>query len=196
MSQKTLFITLLLLGHATQSPPATRANCPEPVLLVCPGVDLDTMNFLSVSWYKLHGKKRQGIIWRGKGGTEKKSFNFSRPASFGEKYGLLLPSVTDEDSGTYECTVSANIGEKNINVLINLIVNACATQADLVTQQTTTNLTNTSNLDQLHHTPADLPVTWSVIAYLALGLAKIILSLISIRVMQAVYKRSGRQRHW
>lgn len=59
---------------------------------------------------------------------------------------------------------------------------ACATQADLVTQQTATNLTNTSNLDQLHHTPADLPVTWSVIAYLALGLAKIILSLISIRV--------------
>lgn len=72
---------------------------------------------------QLHGKKRQGIIWRGKGGTEIKSFNFSRPASFGEKYGLFLPSVTDEDSGTYECTVSANIGEKNINVLINLIVN-------------------------------------------------------------------------
>lgn len=72
---------------------------------------------------QLHGEKRQGIIRRVKGENGTKFLNFTRPASFGKKYSLLLPSVTDEDSGTYECTISANIGGKNMNLLINLIVN-------------------------------------------------------------------------
>lgn len=71
---------------------------------------------------QLHGERRQGIIRKNKG-EEEKLFNISRPASFGEKYSLLLPSVTDEDSGTYECTISANIGGKNMNHLIHLTVN-------------------------------------------------------------------------
>lgn len=57
----------------------------------------------------------------------------------------------------------------------------CVTQPDLTT--TTTNVLNTSHSDQLCHKKVeDLPVMWSIIGYVAVGLTKIILSLISIWV--------------
>lgn len=50
-------------------------------------------------------------------------YNFTRHAWFGEKYSLLLPRVTPEDSGSYECAINANVGGRNLNLEVNLIVN-------------------------------------------------------------------------
>lgn len=187
MSQKELFVTLLLLHYTTTtSVQEIHANCPEQAVLECTSDDLDTWSFLSVSWYKLHSGTNQGIIRKGKGESKTTFLSPDHKARFGENYSLLLPSVTPDDSGTYECAISAKLGGRNQHFKVNLIVNACATQADLTTQLTTANLTNTTNWDQLHNTPAEeLPVMWTAIIYLAVALTKVILSLIAIRLLCA-----------
>nr|XP_046253909.1 uncharacterized protein LOC124063869 isoform X2 [Scatophagus argus] len=192
MSQKVFFIKLLLVHYATQSPSETRANCNEDVPLQCPGVDIDSMNFLSVTWYKFNNHKKHGIIRRGKGVEATQHYNFTRPARFGENYSLLLPSVTPEDSGSYECAISANVGGRNMNLKVDLIVDACATQTHLTT---TTNPVNTTH-SNLHcdKQVENLPVLWSIMGYAAVGLIKIILSLFSIWVIRAVRVRSSRRR--
>lgn len=43
--------------------------------------------------------------------------------AFGEKYSLMLLGVTPEDSGSYECAISANIGGRNLDVRVALVVN-------------------------------------------------------------------------
>lgn len=55
---------------------------------------------------------------------QEKSFVYStsRPVMFGEKYSLMLLSVTPEDSGSYECAINANIGGRNWNSRVDLLV--------------------------------------------------------------------------
>lgn len=113
----------------------------------CTNDDLDTMSFLSVSWYKvreqnqvhrhvgcafvsstcvfkqLHSGTYQGITRKGKGKSNATFLRADGKAKFGENYSLLLPSVTPEDSGTYECAISAKLGGKNQHFKVNLTVN-------------------------------------------------------------------------
>lgn len=193
MSGWVLFIKLLLVHYTTQSITETRINCYEDVSLKCPGVDSDSMRFLSLSWYKLDGQnKPQGIIRRLKGIETPQNYNFSRPATFGRNFSLLLQKVTPEDSGSYQCSISANVGRQNQDHKVELIVNVCVTEANLTTP---TNVLNTTQPDLLCQKQVeDLPVMWTVIGYVAVGLSKIILSLISIWVIRAVSSRSSRQR--
>uniref|UniRef100_A0A3Q3WSF7 Ig-like domain-containing protein n=1 Tax=Mola mola TaxID=94237 RepID=A0A3Q3WSF7_MOLML len=189
MSQTVLFIKLLLVHCAAKNRAETYANCREDVQLKCPHVDTDAESFLSVTWYKLHNQKKHGIIRRNKGNEETHYYDFHRLASFGENNSLLLPDVTPKDSGNYECAVNANVGGKNLNHRVNVIINVCVTKADLMT------ITNTLNTTQsfLYHAE-DLPVMWSIIGCVAVGLTKIIISLISIWVIRAVRIRSSRRR--
>ncbi|XP_070696291.1 uncharacterized protein [Pempheris klunzingeri] len=191
MFQRVLFIKLLMVHYATQSQPEILANCNEDVPLQCPGADFDNMNFLSVTWYKLKNQAKKGIIRRGKGETTTQYYN-TTAAKFGEKYSLLLSSVTAEDSGTYECAISANVRGQNQNLRVDLVVRECVTQPDLTTMTTVLNI-NPSDL----LCPAqveELPVMWSVIGYMAVGFTKVILSLIIIRVIRAVRSRTSRRR--
>ncbi|XP_035511967.1 uncharacterized protein LOC118323980 [Morone saxatilis] len=191
MLQKVLFIKLLLVHYATQTSSEITAACDEDVQLKCPSLESGLTDFLSVTWYKFNQSKR-GIIRRGKNDKVPQSYNFPRPASFGEKHSLLLTRVTPEDSGNYECSISANVGGQNQYDKVILNVNVCATQADLTT---VTNVLNTTHYDSLCHKPAvDLPVMWTITGYVAVGLAKIILSIISIWVIRALRIRSSRQR--
>lgn len=41
---------------------------------------------------------------------------------FGVNYSLLLPSVTPDDSGAYECAISAKLGGINQHFKVNLSV--------------------------------------------------------------------------
>uniref|UniRef100_A0A671UAG2 Si:dkey-109a10.2 n=1 Tax=Sparus aurata TaxID=8175 RepID=A0A671UAG2_SPAAU len=190
MSQGILFIKLLLLHYATQSSDVTHANCNDDVPLMCPGVDLDSMNFYSVTWYKLSNLKRQGIIRRDKGAEVPHYYNFSREVEFGEKYSLFLQSVKPEDAGAYECYISANVGSQNLNLQVNLTVGECVTLAE---PTTVTNATTPSN-SLCNKQAQDLPVIWSIGGYVAVGVTKIILSLISILVIRAIHIRSERRR--
>ncbi|KAF1390114.1 hypothetical protein PFLUV_G00054750 [Perca fluviatilis] len=194
MSQKVLLIKLLLVHYATQE--MQTANCDEDVVLKCerPGVDIDTVDYLSVAWYKFNNqKKKNGIIRMSKDNNTPQYYSFPRSPqpSFGEKHSLLLPRVTPEDSGTYECHISANVGSQNQDLSVNLMVHACATQADLTTMTTVLNTTQSAAV--CHRQVEDMPVMWSIIVYVAVGLSKIVLALISIWVIEAVRMRSSRR---
>ncbi|XP_065817840.1 uncharacterized protein [Labrus bergylta] len=167
------------------------AKCKEDVTLKCS--DLDSMEFLSVAWYKID-QQSHGIIRIDKGQEKPEIYNFTRPAMFGENYGLFLSSVTPEDSGIYECDISAGLGSTNKYPKVHLTVEECATQAELTTS---TNALN-STLWVSHEHEKDLPAMWSITGFMAMGLAKIILSVISISVIRAVAIRSSRQqrRQW
>ncbi|XP_068589212.1 uncharacterized protein [Cebidichthys violaceus] len=194
MSQKVLFIKLLLLHYATQSQTEIiKANCYDDVPVMCPAVEIDGMDFLSVAWYKVN-KTKVGIIRRG---TDNKTRLYkpirSPKPRFGEKHSLVIPSVTPEDSGTYECEISAKVGQQNQNHKVQLTVNECVTRTD--TMSTMTTVLNTTQPVQLFpKQEEDMPVMWSIGGYMAVGFTKIILSLISIWVIQAVRKRSSRRR--
>ncbi|XP_070825439.1 uncharacterized protein [Chaetodon trifascialis] len=195
MSQKVLFIKLLLVHLANQNPAEIQANCNEDVLLTCPGVDTDSNDFLSVTWYKLGSERKHGIIRRSKRIEDKRYHNFTRPARFGEKHSLFLPSVTPEDSGSYECAISAHVGGQNRYLRVDLIVSVCVTQAD-PTSVTDVMMNTTHNGPLYHKNVEDLPVMWSIMGYVAVALAKVLLSLISVWVIRAVrIMSSRRQQH-
>ncbi|KAM6929450.1 uncharacterized protein PEZ65_008704 isoform 1-T2 [Lycodopsis pacificus] len=196
MSQKVLFVKLLLLHYATQTQTEIKANCAEDVPLMCPGVDTDSMDFLSVAWYKLNklNKTKVGIIRRGKD-SKTRVYNTIRSPNprFGEKHSLVIPSVTPEDSSTYECEISAKVGQQNQNHEVLLTVHECVTQTDTI--MTTGTVLNTTQPGlPCPKQEEDMPVIWSIIGYTAVGLTKIVLSLISIWVIQAVRKSSSRRR--
>ncbi|XP_068193892.1 uncharacterized protein [Antennarius striatus] len=180
---KICLCQLLLVYYSTWCLAETRANCSEDVPLKCPDVDTDSMNFRSVTWYKLSNDKREGIIRRGKDDVTL-YYSFSRPARFGGNHSLFLPNVTPEDSGSYECAITAPIGGQNVNLKVDLIVNVCVSQADL---------TRASNVTR-DPPVVDLPVVWAVIGYTILGFGKMVLSLISIWVIRAVHSRPSRRR--
>lgn len=76
----------------------------------------------ALCWFEqiLNGKQR-GIIRKLKAGKSS-LFNFSRQTSFGEDYSLFMARVTPEDSGRYECGISASVGGQNLIREIDLMV--------------------------------------------------------------------------
>uniref|UniRef100_A0A667YLT2 Ig-like domain-containing protein n=1 Tax=Myripristis murdjan TaxID=586833 RepID=A0A667YLT2_9TELE len=181
---------LLLVCSVAPSVIQLQADCSSDVTLPCPGINT---NFRSVTWYKL-GNSSVGIVRHSAGQT--RPYNFSRTASFGEEYGLFLPRIRPEDSGMYECAIGANVGGKNSNSKINLTVEECVSQVYLTAVTDTPGVTNANLTCSL--TVKDLPVMWSIVGYLVLGLGKIILSLISAGVVRVIQiNRSRRkQRRW
>ncbi|KAG8002465.1 hypothetical protein GBF38_014888, partial [Nibea albiflora] len=171
------FRRLLLVRYATQSLTEIQAKCNEDVTVDCPGLPSGDMNFLSLTWYKL-SEKRHGIIRFSKNEMNPQNYSFIRPARFGEKYSLFLTSVTPEDSGRYECAISANVGGKNQNLQVDLIVNECVTEAVLTTKANVLNATQPVRI----YVQDDLPVMWCIIGYVAVAVCKMVLSLISIWV--------------
>ncbi|KAM9855499.1 uncharacterized protein ACBR49_001709 [Aulostomus maculatus] len=186
-----LLLLLLLVYYATQTQAEVQANCGEDVSLECPGVDVTSMTFLSVTWYKVNNKGKKGIVRKYKKESVARLFGFPRPAQFGEKLNLFLPNVSPEDSGTYECAISAPVGGQNLYPSVNLSVPVCVTRAaETIRMSTTKNLWNTT-ADQQCKKLEELPVTWSIIGYLAVGGSKIVLSLISFWVIHKLRLRSS-----
>ncbi|XP_040008803.1 uncharacterized protein LOC120803881 [Xiphias gladius] len=188
MSQRIFFIKLLLVQYTTQTQTGIQAHCNDNVSLECPGGDIDSMDFLSVTWYKLNSDKKHGIVRRGKDDTVTQHYTFRRTAKFGEKYSLFLPSVTPEDSGDYDCSISANIGGQNLNFKVQLTVHECLTQAEVTTVTTVTQST-----PPCHKQDEELPVMWIIIGYVPVALVKIISCLISIWVIRI--RSSKRRKH-
>lgn len=67
-------------------------------------------------------EKPRGIIRRHMSDNKMRLYKFPRNASFGEENSLFLPNVSPEDSGTYECALSADVGGRNLNLLVTLNV--------------------------------------------------------------------------
>ncbi|XP_040921884.1 LOW QUALITY PROTEIN: uncharacterized protein LOC121200567 [Toxotes jaculatrix] len=187
MSLTVFFIKLLLVHYTTQS--NVKASCNQDVTLTCPCPDLENLDFLSVTWYKLNNLKKKRHIRRRKGEHVTNTYGYIRPAEFGKEYSLVLPSVTPNDSGTYECAISANIGGQNRNLQVHLTVDECVTQAQPKT------LLNATPTLPCHNQVEDLPVMWSIIGYVAVGFVKILLSIIIIWVIHMTSSKQH-QRRW
>lgn len=71
---------------------------------------------------QLYGGINQGILRKNKGESKTTFLQTNQKAEFGENYSLLLPSVTPDDSGAYECAISAKLGGKNLHFKVNLTV--------------------------------------------------------------------------
>lgn len=188
LCQAIVFVELLLVYCAAQSHQVFRADCNEDVSLKCPGVN--TINFLTVTWYKLINGQRSGIIKKRKSDHAPQMYDFHRKASFGEDFSLFLPKVEPADSGIYVCGIGANVGGQSQNPKVELTVNECVThaQVDPTSQVVDVDVSptyamNTTQSIQMQ----ELPFMWTTVGYVAVALVKIVLSLISIWVNMLFY---------
>ncbi|XP_053281462.1 uncharacterized protein LOC128442876 isoform X2 [Pleuronectes platessa] len=122
MPMLAFFIELLLVHYTTQSSAGIQAVCGGDVSLPCRYEDIESINFISVTWYKLNNQSRNGIILRKKRENRTTAFTSARASDFGDKYSLMLRNVTPEDSGNYDCYIAANIGGTNRNSYVYLTV--------------------------------------------------------------------------
>ncbi|XP_035014155.1 uncharacterized protein LOC118110494 [Hippoglossus stenolepis] len=180
MPQLLFFIKLLLVHYTTQSLAGIQADRGSDVSLPCLYDDIESIDFINVVWYKLNNQDRNGIVRRKKRGNVTQFYSFGRTADFGDKYSLLLPNVTPEDSGKYDCFISANIGGTNLNSEVYLTVQ------DSVTPATASPSPNAQVME--------LSVLWSILGYMTVGLVKVFLSIISVWVIGVVTSRRWKRR--
>ncbi|XP_062396798.1 uncharacterized protein LOC134087367 isoform X2 [Sardina pilchardus] len=136
--------------------------------------------FRSLTWYKVppvtSTSNRTGIL-RLRGG-ETTLYNYTRRVALGPEGQLILPRVTPNDTGTYECLLRANLGGHNLESSVYLSVNACiepVTEAPIGKDWTAA---KSPLLDVL-----EVPAGWAALAFISLSLLKIILCLVVIKVL-------------
>ncbi|XP_077368999.1 uncharacterized protein LOC144013711 isoform X3 [Festucalex cinctus] len=176
MSKIILFIQVVTACYVTHCQAKIEVNCDKNVDLSCPC--RDNAQFLLLTWYKMNGQIRRFIISIGEGQVEKAII--SQRSAFGENDSLHLPAVTPQDSGAYKCAITAKVGGQNKECMVDLFVHACVINTPTTNVQLTTipSAVNSSR----HGEELPLPVMWSVLGCLAVGLAKVLVSYISIRV--------------
>ncbi|XP_062248788.1 uncharacterized protein LOC133957298 isoform X4 [Platichthys flesus] len=186
MPMLAFFIKLLLVHYTTQSTAGIQAVCGGDVSLPCLYEDIESMDFISLAWYKvsrplqLNNQSRNGIIrWKTRGNVTS-AYSLARAADFGDKYSLMLRNVTPEDSGNYDCYISANIGGTNRNSYVYLTVQDCVTP--------------TTSSPPPNAQVKELSVLWSILGFVAVGLIKVILSIISIWVIGVIASRQSKRR--
>uniref|UniRef100_A0A3B3HS09 Ig-like domain-containing protein n=1 Tax=Oryzias latipes TaxID=8090 RepID=A0A3B3HS09_ORYLA len=184
--QSELFIAfqlcqLLLVRYAALIPQVD-ADCNGNVTLPCPAVNQENMDFLALAWYKEDSNgKRHGIIRKSDDGVM--AFENGRTASFGTMHSLLLNWVNASDEGTYLCAMSANVGGQNKDARVELTVRVCRTEVQL----TTVNYVTSSRANQTSQVcnEVHIPQTWSLLGFGAVAAVKILLSIITIKVIRS-----------
>lgn len=71
---------------------------------------------------QVSSRGEEGIIRKEKETNFIQKYHFHREANFGERNSLLLSRVTPADSATYKCEISANVGSKNKESRVLLMV--------------------------------------------------------------------------
>ncbi|XP_060931415.1 uncharacterized protein LOC133005677 [Limanda limanda] len=180
MPQLAFFIKLLLVYYTTQRAAGIQAVCGGDASLPCLYEDIESIAFISVAWYKLNNQSKNGILRRKKRENVTSAYRFARPAAFGDKYSLMLRNVTPEDSGKYDCSLSADIGGTNRNSLVDLTVQDCVTP--------------TTWSPPPSEPVKELPILWSILGYVTVGLVKVVLSIICIWVISVITSRRSKRR--
>ncbi|KAG7472037.1 hypothetical protein MATL_G00104320 [Megalops atlanticus] len=166
------------------------AECRETITLPCNAIH-HSDTFRAVTWYKFN-ISRTGIVRKNSQGV--KSYNFPRVAVFGDREGLMLPDVSPEDSGTYECHVSANVGGTNKDSMVFLNVSECLTPAPavfttpLVTRAAVRANTCKPCIDQV----VEVSAAWIVSGFSVVAFVKIALCFCFIWVLFMARKREER----
>ncbi|XP_072304712.1 uncharacterized protein [Eucyclogobius newberryi] len=180
--------TLLVLS-STQAV-TTEARCGTDVSLPC-NADFTANKYFSLTWYK---QNKEGIIRKVLHDKSIRLYKFPRNVSLTEQNGLFLRKVRPEDSGEYECAVSANVGGQNGNFFVTLTVPECEpdpttsliTLAAVQTEDTFVNRTQS-------HSGHPMPLAWSLLGYGAVALVKITLSVIVIWIFHVCSRRKRRR---
>ncbi|XP_064155246.1 uncharacterized protein LOC135234501 isoform X2 [Anguilla rostrata] len=194
-----LFVVGIL--RCSESLNSVNSECGENITLPCDATRR-SKQYRSVTWYKVSGT-RTGIIRKAQDRVQQ--FKAARMAEFGHDESLLVPGVRPEDSGDYECFLSANVGGENKESKLHLSVSECVTPADTTLADTTPVDTTPAALvtltgmmscftapcmDQVVEVSLVLVVTsFSVIAFV-----KVILSIFSVWVLLLIRRRGERQR--
>uniref|UniRef100_A0A1A8F6M7 Ig-like domain-containing protein n=1 Tax=Nothobranchius korthausae TaxID=1143690 RepID=A0A1A8F6M7_9TELE len=190
MLQVTLLISLLLVHHTTQSHEVQK-GCGEDAQLWCSEIEDHGpgMDFIAVAWYKVE-KEKWGILRLRKDEPleNAQTFDFRREAMMGEKYSLVLPRVTPNDSGFYQCDVNAKVGGQNKERKVQLTVHECVPPTEPTQRVSALNVTQPTPPCSV----MDMPIAWSLASYGAVAVVKIILSLLSIWVIRIISSRSQR----
>ncbi|RVE70923.1 hypothetical protein OJAV_G00069380 [Oryzias javanicus] len=179
MPQVTLLICLCQLLLVRHAEPTLQidAVCDKTATLPCPFIK-QHMDFLSLSWYKVEtGGKNRGIIRKSDSGVQ--AYEYKRNASFGENHSLLLPNVNESDAGMYLCQMSANVGGQNKEEKVQLTV--CRTEVQLTT---VVNFPRSNQTSQ-DCNEAQLSQIWSILGFGTVAVAKILLSLITVKVIRS-----------
>ncbi|XP_020785644.1 sodium channel subunit beta-2-like [Boleophthalmus pectinirostris] len=174
-------LELLVPCSAQEQMLRIEAKCGSDADLPC-NADFRTNKYFSLTWYK---NKKEGIIRIALEDKKRRYYNFSRNVSIDEQsYSLLLPKLMPEDSGIYECAVSARPGGQNLYLKVELTVPECDVTPALLT-------TVKRGETERTHAP-HLPLVWTVVGYSAVGLTKIILSLMIVWVFHICTRRKRR----
>ncbi|XP_059892569.1 uncharacterized protein LOC132446340 [Gadus macrocephalus] len=160
----SIYVELAFLHLATSSPKIV-GNCKENGTLNCDGIEKGSFN--AITWTKQPSfriiRRSRGEIW---------PYDFNRTAYLTDENSLLLPDLTPEDSGTYECLIGANPGGKNSRFEVILEVPVCVTEPPVPEPPVPE--------------PPDLPIPQTVGCFLAICLLKLILPIIVAQVFHGL----------
>ncbi|XP_028666463.1 uncharacterized protein LOC114658608 [Erpetoichthys calabaricus] len=100
-------------------------ECGSDAILPCVAVQKSS-NYRVIYWYKVIASQRNGIVQKTQIRNKVNKYqSFARDIHLSQNESLILPNARPEDSGTYICMLSANIGEANKESLVNLNVTNC-----------------------------------------------------------------------
>ncbi|CAL8250275.1 unnamed protein product [Arctogadus glacialis] len=154
-----IYVKLALLHLATSSPEIV-GNCKENATLKCDGIIKGSFN--SITWTKMPSSR---IIRRSRDKIQ--HYQFNRTADLTDENSLLLPDLTPEDSGTYECQIGAKVGGQNTFFKVVLEVPVCVTEPPTPE-------------------PPDLPIPQTVGCFLVICLLKLLLPIIVAQVFHGL----------
>ncbi|XP_056433838.1 uncharacterized protein LOC130371967 [Gadus chalcogrammus] len=156
----SIYVELAFLHLATSSPKIV-GNCKENGTLNCDGIEKG-VQYNAITWTKHPSfriiRRSRGQIWL---------YDFNRTAYLTDENSLLLPDLTPEDSGTYECLIGAIPGGKNSKSEVFLEVPVCVTEPPVPE-------------------PPDLPIPQTVGCFLAICLLKLLLPIIVAQVFHGL----------
>ncbi|NXJ09882.1 CD83 protein, partial [Odontophorus gujanensis] len=124
-----LLITLCnvwsLITGAAVAVPDVAVTCSEEALLPCKALQDSSITYQTVSWYKMAGVGDR-IAWKvldvesrypkGLGGSLELCNNTLQ---------LRIRNATNQDSGTYKCTLGEQRGDRNLSGIVTLKVTGC-----------------------------------------------------------------------
>ncbi|XP_041954100.1 uncharacterized threonine-rich GPI-anchored glycoprotein PJ4664.02 isoform X3 [Alosa sapidissima] len=128
--------------------------------------------FRSLTWYKL--QNRTGILRSRADNTT--LYSYHRQVALGGEGQLILPRVTPNDSGIYECLLRANLGGHNLESSVSLSVNACIEPLTVTPIRRDWTVQKSPLLDVL-----EVHAGWAALGFISLSLLKIILCVVVIK---------------
>uniref|UniRef100_A0A8C5FHH6 Ig-like domain-containing protein n=1 Tax=Gadus morhua TaxID=8049 RepID=A0A8C5FHH6_GADMO len=153
-----IYVKLALLHLATSS--QEFGNCKENATLKCDGIKEGSFN--SITWTKMPSSR---IIRRSHDKIQ--HYQFNRTAGLTDENSLLLPDLTPEDSGIYECQIGAKVGGQNTESKVVLEVPVCVTEPPTPE-------------------PPDLPIPQTICCFLVICLLKLLLPIIVAQVFHGL----------